>query len=216
MGLPSKNLAIIAQIAAASAKITATPEDYGFDADGAAALAAAVTAAQDASDDSATHKALKESKTQASNDALNALLDLYRPMANQARNNPDVTDEKLADLGESRRQAPSRVGAPDFAPEIAIEQVQIGTAKFRFIQPDTRSAKLPDSAIGYEVSLCDGTGAPVEGEADSGVKTFVSKSRVSINTQIGKAKVRAYARYVGKRAQFGPWSMPQVFSQPSA
>lgn len=214
MGLPTKNAQLIAAIAAASAKITATPEDYGFDADGATALATAVTAAENSLDDAETYKTLKESKVSAANAALTEVEDLFRSMQQQARFNPDVTDEKLADIGASRRVSPSRVGAPASAPELSLEGLGIGSAKLRLIEPNTRSAALPESAIGYEISLVDGSTDATEGEADMGVKTFVSKSRCTISTDVGKPALRVYARYVGRRAQYGPWSMPLAFSPP--
>lgn len=214
MSLPTKDNQLIAAMRAAADKITATPEDYGFDADGATALNDAVTLAENSQGDADTHKTLKQSKVSAAQDAIVAAETLFRGMQQQARFNPDVTDEKLADIGASRKAPPSRVGAPTSAPEVGLEELGIGFAKLRLIEPNTRSASKPIDAVAFEVSLVDGGSTPTAGEADLGVIRHVTKARCTVDTNIGKNSLRVYARYVGRRSQFGPWSMPLAFTPP--
>lgn len=210
--VPVRHTDRLGAIAAASSKITAMPEDYGLTADDAAALAAKVTAAKNAMEEANKYKALKEAKTQALQNALSDLTASFRRLQNHARSNASVSDGKLADIEAYRRPKPSRIGAPDSAPEVSVEDVLIGFADLRLIEPNTRSAKLPRTATGFEISLVNGTSPATAGEADTGVKTFVSKARCRISTDLGKPRLRVYARYVGRRAQYGPWSRPAEFS----
>lgn len=212
--LSTQKAILIEQLRSFADKITANPADYGFDAGEATALDTAVGDAETAAADQATHQTLKQSKTAAALTALVAAELLFRSMAQTARFNVDVTDEKLADIGASRRLPPSRIGAPGEMPELSIEQLGIGFAKIRIIEPDNRTAKLPDDAEGLEISLVNGTIDPADGEADAGIKTFQTKARCSVDTSVGFARLRVYVRYIGRRAQTGPWSLPVQFSPP--
>lgn len=213
--LPTTKQDKLLTIRAAADKVTATPLDYGLTAGLAAELDAAITAAENASADASTYETLKQSKITAAQLAIEAVETLFRSVLNMARFNPAISDEKLADIGAFRRAAPSRVGPPTEAPELSVEgNLGIGFANLRVIEQASRSAAIPADATGIEVSLVDGTVASVDGEADVGVKTFITKSRARINTNIGKARLRVYARYVGRRAQTGPWSLPLQFSPP--
>jgi hypothetical protein len=214
MSLPTKNADLLGALRANADKITAAPADYGLTADQALALANAVTAAETTDADANTYDTLKQSKVNAAQTAAATAETLYRSYANMARHNPAVTDEKLADIGESRRSMPSRIGAPADAPVLSVESLGIGQATVRCDQPASRGTSLPVDATGIELSLVNGTTPVTDSEADNGNSTFVTRCRPTIDTNIGFARLRVYARYIGRRAQPGPWSLPVQFSPP--
>jgi hypothetical protein len=80
------------------------------------------------------------------------------------------------------------------------------------VEPNKRSASLPRNYQGFHVSLVDATSPAVIGEADRGVTVQVTKARPRISTDLGKPCLRVYARYLGRRAQAGPWSRHVKFS----
>jgi hypothetical protein len=53
----------------------------------------------------------------------------------------------------------------DQAREISVEQVGLGFADLRMVQPNTRSASLPNNCEGFEVSLVAGGSTQLHGVA---------------------------------------------------
>lgn len=209
--IPTQIGAVLAFMIAASAKITAAPADYGTDADGATALADLVTAATTANGDVETARLASQAKTAALDDSIFALTAGFRNLAQQARFNPDVSDEMLADIGIHRKGDPSRISAPNDAPILSIDSLTMGFADVTAKVPGQTGRSKPDGAIGVQLSLVDGTVAPELDNPDHGVMLFSSKARARVATDIGKARVRLYARWISPRGENSPWSLPSQF-----
>lgn len=214
--IPHKNADKLDFLKSVSDKITANPTNYGTDADGALAFAGMTTAATVASDEANSHRLAGKGKTSAFTEALSLAEVAFRNMAQQARFNPDVTDENLADIGLSRRENPSRVAPPADAPIVSIAKLMVGLVGLKLQVPEQIGFARPTSAIGAEVSLVDGTVSPDLDDPEKGVKTFVSNTRTRVSTDIGKARVRLYARWLNQRGETSPWSLPVQFSPQQA
>ena len=63
-----------------------------------------------------------------------------------------------------------------------------------------------------ELSFVDAAGTPNLKEVEWGAGQFVSRTRLTVPNTIGANRIRLYARWMNRRAEAGPWSLPVEFN----
>ena len=213
--LPVRKAEQIAYAGQMHAVVTATgfdPLTIGVTAQDVTELGTLLTADQGNHSAINTATATKKAKVQdmsAPGGSHPQLMDKVRVIANAARVS-NATDGVLASMGITRRSAgatPKTV--PQEPPEFTLVNVKPGIINIRFreegsAQPRARAA----TTTGVQISVVNGTPAPVDGEADAAPNQFVSRSPSSLDSTNMPGQVRLYARWVTQRGQTGPWSLP--------
>jgi hypothetical protein len=137
------------------------------------------------------------------------LVAMLRSLANTARAST-ATSGALAAIGVSRKNAkPSPRNVPQESLEFSVAGVTPGFINIRFrVTGSARPRARAANAIGVQIAVVDGTSPEVDNEAETARNVFVARSPAGLNSTKMPGKVRLYARWMTRRGQTGPWTVP--------
>lgn len=212
-------------MAAFAAALTAAPATYGITSGDALAIQTDVDTAVAAFDVGGSTARLPNNPATftrdtvaAKNSALVAALGICRQYAVSIQADNGVTDmAKIAAgiLPRNFTRTPALV--PASSPLIVIQKAQAGTHFFRFSDdgsPD--SAAKPAGAVGLQIYVAIGTVAAPTPEGANFYGTFTSNGRtltalgpiIAYDSADAGKVATIFGRWVGKRGDVGPWSLP--------
>lgn len=191
--------------------ISASPGTYGLLSSDATAIDSAVAPFLTAYA-IAINPSTRTKPSVADKDALkSSMLEVVRPYAITIKNNSGVANTDKLDLGlnvSSDSRTP--INCPQTQPLVAIIGATPGTHTLRFADsntPDKRSK--PFGAIQIQVWRVIGT-TPATSPASAAFYGVVTKQPfgVAFDTADSGKICTYFARWVGRRGDFGPWSLP--------
>ena len=209
--IPSRDSLLNAWAANFANQITANPARFGLQPTDAATIqsyadtfAAAFTTAYDPGTRTKATVADKDAKRA-------AMLGIVRPYAQEIRNDAGVSDEDKLALGLNLpKQSRTPILVPQTQPLVSVIAATPGVHTLRFADANTPASRAkPFGAKSLQVNVGYGETA-LQDVAQTSMVALVTRQPFAVTLPLvqGGRLATYFARWVGVRGDFGPWSAP--------